>query len=58
MKKLNIALMITLMLVSGAALAERGSEKYNEVAHPESSSTHYNSDTQHFSTADIIDRNS
>ncbi|WP_249979206.1 hypothetical protein [Vreelandella olivaria] len=57
MKMLNIALMMTLMLISGVALAERGSDKDNEIAYPESTSTSTSSETRSFSPSDLIDRN-
>lgn len=39
MKVLNATLVITLLLVSGVALAERGSGEDNEIVYPESASS-------------------
>lgn len=57
MKILNAVLVISFMLVSNAALAERGSGEDNRIAHPESSSTQKDSEDRNFSPSDLTDRN-
>lgn len=57
MKILNAALVITLMLVSSAALAERGSAKDNRVAYVDLSSMQQGHETPKFSPYELSDRN-
>ncbi|NYT73528.1 hypothetical protein HZU72_13965 [Halomonas sp. QX-2] len=57
MKILNATLVITLMLVSSAALAERGSAKDNRVTYVDAITMHQDHETRGLSPADLTERN-
>ncbi|MGO2240740.1 MAG: hypothetical protein ACTH5D_03170 [Halomonas sp.] len=57
MKMLNAALAITLMLVSHAALAERGAANDNRVTYDEVITMHQGHGTREFSPSELTDRN-
>ncbi|WP_286903263.1 hypothetical protein [Vreelandella sedimenti] len=57
MKMLYAVLIIALTLVSGVALAERGSGEGVRIISPESTSTQQDSEARHFSPSDLTDRN-
>lgn len=57
MKMLYAALIIALTLVSGVALAERGSGEGVRIISPESTSTQQYSEEKYFSPSDLTDRN-
>lgn len=55
MKMLNAALVITLMLVSHVALAERGSAKDNSVTYAKVITMHQDHKTREFSPFELTD---
>ncbi|CAH1043011.1 hypothetical protein J4377_16650 [Halomonas sp. XH26] len=57
MKVINIVAAIALALVSGVALAERGSGEDNQIAYPESTSQQHSGAIGHNALADLPDRN-
>ncbi|UEQ06296.1 hypothetical protein LMS44_10615 [Halomonas profundus] len=57
MKMLYAALIIALTLVSGVALAERGSDEGSRIISPESTSTQKDSEEKYFSPSDLTDKN-
>ncbi|MGY0553944.1 hypothetical protein ACW17M_12120 [Vreelandella sp. 2A-K22] len=54
MKLLNAALIIALVLSSGAALAERGSGEDNRITHPESTSTELDSGARNLPPSEAL----
>lgn len=57
MKMLNATLVVTLMLVSSAALAERGAATDNGVANVDTIAMHRDQGTREFNPAELTDRN-
>lgn len=57
MKMLNATLVITLMLVSHAAFAERGSAKYNRVTNVDAIAMQQDHGTRELTPSDLTDRN-
>ncbi|MBS3666347.1 hypothetical protein [Vreelandella boliviensis] len=57
MKLLNAALIIALMLSSGVALAERGSDEDNRIIYPESTSTDLDSGARNLPPSEILVKN-
>ncbi|BBI48838.1 hypothetical protein HORIV_12590 [Vreelandella olivaria] len=54
MKLLNSALIIALMLSSGVALAERGSDEDNRIIYPESTSTDLDSGERNLPPSEVL----
>lgn len=58
MKMLNAALIVALILTSGVAHAERGTDENNKVVSPESTfSTRHESEARHYSLSNFKHRN-
>lgn len=57
MKLLNAALIIALVLSSGAVLAERGSGEDNRIIHPDSTSTELDSGTRNLPPSEALVNN-
>ncbi|CAH1043012.1 hypothetical protein [Halomonas sp. TD01] len=57
MKLINTVAAAALILLSGAALAERGSGEENQIAYPDSSAQHQ-TDASTYSTSELPIRNS
>lgn len=57
MKMLNAMLVITLMLVSSVALAERGAATDNRIANVDAIAMHQDDRTREFMPSDLTDRN-
>lgn len=54
MRILNAALVVTLTLISGVALAERGSSEDNKIVYPESAPSKQDSGARNFSPSEML----
>ncbi|UZH12061.1 MULTISPECIES: hypothetical protein [unclassified Halomonas] len=57
MKMLNATLVITFMLVSHAAFAERGATKYNRVTNVDAIAMHQDHEARELTPSDLTNRN-